>query len=102
MIITVKPSEDLRFRVGQRWSYRTRREDVESTALVVAVDEYAGGVVLNLFLDRIERGRASSPPQFSHRSASSMRDMMSPFTLRASTSGGGWLTHARLGSSRSS
>jgi hypothetical protein len=61
MTITVKPCEDPRFRAGQRWSYRTRPGDVRSTALVVAVDEYVGGVVLNLFLSDIERGPGLEP-----------------------------------------
>lgn len=61
MPITLKPYTDSRFHPGQRWSYRTRPEDVRSTALIVAVDEFIGGVVVNVLLSEVERGPGLEP-----------------------------------------
>lgn len=61
MSIVITPHVHETYRAGQRWRYKTRPSDATSTALIIAVDEYAGQIVINVSLDEILVGSPATP-----------------------------------------
>ena len=45
-----------KLRVGQRWSYRARPVDPESTLVIVAIDRHCSGTLVNIAIQNLNAG----------------------------------------------
>lgn len=45
-----------KLQIGQRWSYRTRPLDSESTLVIVAIDRHRTGILVNIAIQKLNAG----------------------------------------------